>query len=286
MPTLDVLYRRRALPPGSIRYLAWLFATPRSRDAWCGIFALQAEWRALLHAASDSSVAGPKLAWWHEEMLRLTEGRAVHPIGRFLAALPGAAEVDFRPLVAAIEAVAIEFSGAPLERAALLPAHADALYGGPLRVAAMLGGGAPEPALGVCTAAAAAGEYLARALSRRRHDAGRGFIAFPVDALLAAGIDNAELAAAERSPRLERYLEARRAEAVDWFERAAQALPSPARPTQRALLVLIDLERRRLAARRDEAPTPSPPAAPEEDNAGLADLWWAWRTARQATGGR
>ncbi len=296
MAALDELYRRRALPAGSRRYLCWLFAAAPSRDAWFGIFALQAEWRALLHPATDPAVCAAKLAWWRDDVLRLTQGRGVHPICRFLEQLPGAAPADFQPLLAAIEAVAVQASGVPVERRADLAAHADALYGGPLRVAVALGAaggrGAPggfdparhAPALHACTAATALGAYLGCALADHRGDARRGLIAFPVDELLAAGIETAELAAAQLTPRLQDYLARQAHAARGAFEQAAQALPVEARPALRGLLVLIDLERRHLEARADSRATAGAP--PGEDNARLTDLWWAWRTARRAAHAR
>jgi phytoene/squalene synthetase len=291
---LDDLYRRRALPAGSGRYLCWLFAPAASRDAWFGIFALQAEWRALLHPATDPGVRAAKLDWWREELLRLMQGRGVHPICRFLEQLPGAADTDLQALRVALDAVAVQSSGVPVERRADLDAHADALYGGPLRVAASLGA-AParparggfdpvrhEPALRACTAAAALGEYLGGALADHRGDARRGLIAFPVDDLLAAGIETAELAAVEVSPRLRHYLDRHAREALAAFERAAHALPPEARPALRGLLVLIDLERRQLKA-RELGSRPAAGATPAEDDARFANLWWAWCTARRAT---
>jgi phytoene synthase len=293
VPPLDDLYRHRALPAGSGRYLCWLFAAPASRDAWFGIFALQAEWRALLHPATDPAVCAAKLAWWRDEVLRLMQGRGVHPICRFLAELPGAADTDLQALRAALDAVAAEASGVPVERRADLAAHADALYGGPLRVAAALGAAAGRDtrgfdplrhaiALHACTAAAALGKYLRCALADHRSDARRGRIAFPVDDLLAAGIETAELAAAQPSPRLCAYLAHQTREALLAFERAQLALPPETRPALRGLLVLIELEHRHLRAwepgSRSAAGTPI-----GEDNARLADLWWAWRTARRAS---
>src|SRR5260370_24689891 len=90
---LDATYQTRALPPGTSRYWSWLFAAAEARAPLVGIYALGAEWQALMDPATDVSVAHLKLAWWHEEMRRLSPGSPLHPHSVYLAALPRAASV-------------------------------------------------------------------------------------------------------------------------------------------------------------------------------------------------
>src|ERR1700691_3880642 len=106
LKSLDAIYQTRALPPGTTRYWSWLFAAAEARAPLLGIFALGAEWQALMDPATESSVAHLKLAWWQEEMRRLAAGSGVHPISGYLAGLPRAASADFAPLLAAIDAAA------------------------------------------------------------------------------------------------------------------------------------------------------------------------------------
>jgi hypothetical protein len=46
----------RAVPPGTARYWSWLFAARVARDPLLGIYALAAEWQALMDPR-------PKAAW-------------------------------------------------------------------------------------------------------------------------------------------------------------------------------------------------------------------------------
>src|SRR3984957_19790043 len=89
----------RAVPAGSPRYWSWLFAAPAMRAPLLGIYALLGEWQALIDPAVGPVAAHLKLAWWREEIERLSRGAPVHPIGRYLASLPRAdpraGEVDF-----------------------------------------------------------------------------------------------------------------------------------------------------------------------------------------------
>ncbi len=91
--------------------------------------------------ASEASAARIKLAWWQEEMRRLTAGAPIHPISAYLKSLPRAAQADFAPLQRSIDAAAAEVAGAPLERGADLAPHAHALRAFPLEVASRLAGG-------------------------------------------------------------------------------------------------------------------------------------------------
>ena len=88
--SLDATYQNRAVPPGTARYWSWLFAAAESRAPLLGIYALGAEWQALMDPATETSVAHLKLAWWQDEMQRLAAGSPVHPISGYLAALPRA----------------------------------------------------------------------------------------------------------------------------------------------------------------------------------------------------
>jgi phytoene synthase len=271
--TLDATYRERAIPTGSVRHLSWLFAAPAARPPLLGVYALQAEWNALMDPVTERSAAQIKLGWWQEEMRRLVGAVPVHPISVYLAHLPGAVGSVFAPLVTAIDAAAVEVSGAPLECAKDLQPHAQRLRGNPLLVAATLGDSearssvAMQDGLQACIEALAEADYLSRAVQDYRREARAGRVAFAVDELMAANIDNTVLAADRAEPRLSAYLATLRRRAAEQYALAARILPPRERRTQRHLLVLAALG----AARLGE----SPPR-------GWRALYLAWTTARRA----
>ena len=237
-----------------------------------GIYALGAEWQALIDPATESGVAHLKLAWWQEEMQRLGAGSPVHPISVYLAGLPRAAAVDFNPLLAAVTAAAGHVGGVPLERGADLAPQSRALWGGPLALASRLGAEVSDEAgLQSCTTALAAAHYLSGALRNYRRDARAGRVPFAIDELLAARIDNDALLAEPPPPHLESYLGVVRERAADCFKSAAQALPRAERRPHRHLLVLAALGLTHLNSRA--------PALPRR---GFKDMLLAWRTARSA----
>jgi phytoene synthase len=269
---LDAIYQARAVPPGSARYWSWFFAAADSRPPLLGVFALGAEWQALMDPATESGVAHLKLAWWQEEIRRLIGGSAVHPICAYLASMPRAAAADFTPLLAAVDAAALHVSGVPLERGVDLEPLAQALWGEPLALASMLAcGNSDMIGLRRCTAALAAAECLSRAVRDYRRLARVGRVPFAVDELLAAGVENVDLIADPPPAHLRDYLDRLRARTAAYFDTAAQALPHPQRAAQRHLLILAALGRAQLQSRSE------PPVRRR-----LKDMLLAWRTARRA----
>jgi phytoene synthase len=262
----------RAVPAGTARYWSWLFAAAESRAPLLGIYALGAEWQALMDPATDISVAHLKLAWWEEEMRRLEQGSAVHPICVYLAALPRAAAVDFTPLSAAVAAAAAQVSGAPLERGSDLEPQSRALWGDPLALASHLAADvADETGLRNCTSALAAADYLSKSIRDYRREAQAGRVPFAIDELMAAGVGNDDLVTDRPPPHLQGYLDGLRNRAAEYFETAARALPRALRTQHRHLLVLGALGLERLNS-----------LAPQLARRRLKDMLLAWTTARRA----
>ena len=261
------------MPPGSARYWSWLFAARPARDPLLGIYALAAEWRALTDPSIELGVAQVKLAWWRDELTRLIDGAPLHPITRYLAALPGATAADFTPLHRCLEACAAQVAGVPVEHAADLPSHAGALYGAPLFMAGILSAVPPDrPALDACLTALSVGEYLAKCLVDYRREARAGRMVFAVDELLSAEIGNDDLVADEPSPGLRAYLDELRGKAARHFADAARALAPADRSPLRHLAVLAALGAKQLG-RRGGA------------DFRVADLYNAWTAARRAAAG-
>jgi phytoene/squalene synthetase len=259
---------------GSTRYWSWLFAAAAARAPLLGVYALLAEWNALLDPATEASASRIKLAWWQQEIERLIARAPLHPICMYLASLPRAAEVDFSPLRQAIDASVAELSGVPLERSTELEPHACALRAAPLGIASRLAcGPVDEVGLGNCLRALAVADYMARVTRDYRRQARLGRVPFAVEELLAAGLDNTDLCADQPPAKLAVYLEQQRALAAGSYRAAALALTGADRAQQRHLLVLAALGLKHL---------PLPAASLE--SARLQDMLLAWSTARRAHG--
>jgi phytoene/squalene synthetase len=122
-----------------------------------------------------------------------------------------------------------------------------------------------------CTSALAAADYLSKAIRGYRRDAQMGRVPFAIDELLAAGVDNDDLAADPPPPHLQSYLDGLRTRAVRYFETAAQALPRAQRARHRHLPVLAALGQARLDSR-----------GPSTERRWWKDMLLAWTTARRA----
>ncbi|MEO7209158.1 MAG: squalene/phytoene synthase family protein [Steroidobacteraceae bacterium] len=275
LKTLDATYRARAIPLGSVRYWSWLFADSASRAPLLGVYALLAEWNALMDPGTEASASRIKLAWWQEEIQRLIDRRPIHPICRYLAALPRAGEADFTPLSHAVDASLAELSGVPLERSADLEPHSWALRAAPLGLASRLAsdGRPDEAALENCLRALAKADYLARVTRDCRRQARHGRVPFAVEELLAAGLDNSDLCADQAPAKLENYLQQLRVRASRSYETAALALPETCRARQRHLLVLAALGLKHLQRRTSNL-----------ESVRVQDMLLAWSTARRAHG--
>lgn len=272
LKTLEATYRARAIPLGSVRYWTWLFAVSSARAPLLGVFALLAEWSALMDPATEASASRIKLAWWQEEIQRLIDRTPIHPICLYLAALPRAGQVDFTPLSQTVDAAIAELSGVPLERSTELEPHACALRAGPLRLASQLASdGADEAGLGNCLRALAVADHLARITRDYRRQARQGRVPFPVEELLAAGLDNADLCADQPPAKFDRYLQQLRARAALNYETVTLALPATYRAGQRHLLVLAALGLKHLQRHTSSL-----------ESARLQDMLLAWSTARRA----
>jgi 15-cis-phytoene synthase len=259
---------------GSARYWSWLFADSAVRAPLLGIYALLAEWNALLDPGTEPTAGRIKLAWWQQETQRLIAGTPSHPIGVYLWALPRAAEVDLSPLTLAFDAVLVESNGAPLEHSAEVEPHAAALRATPLLLASRLAAaGVDSQSLQKCARDLAVGDFLARSVRDYRREARAGRVPFAVDELLAAGIENEDLCANQPPPRLENYLRGLRSRAEQRYTDASHALPPQRRAQQRHLLVLAALGKKHLSL---------PAAALESPR--LQDMLLAWITARRAYG--
>ena len=109
---LDTSLVARAVPPGSMRYYAWLFTPEAQRDVMAALFLIETE----LHdtARAPHEVAHLRLQWWREEIDRLISGKAQHPATLVLQAAAQPC-VDFKLLHDVVHSAAQELANATYE---------------------------------------------------------------------------------------------------------------------------------------------------------------------------
>lgn len=74
----------KAIPDGSNLYYACLFEPPANKPIIIGVHALLQELYEILIECSDPGVARIKYQWWLEELDRLQQREARHPVSRYL----------------------------------------------------------------------------------------------------------------------------------------------------------------------------------------------------------
>ncbi len=100
--------RDKATPEGSTLYYAVLYATPERRESLTSLYALSRELNALAVHAGEPEVSRSKLAWWHDELVRMSRGEAVHPVTQAVQQTMQRTGLDPDPFFWILEGVAMD----------------------------------------------------------------------------------------------------------------------------------------------------------------------------------
>ncbi len=76
---------QKARASGSSFYYSFKFLTPQRRAAITALYAFCREVDDVVDGCKDVSVAQTKLAWWRQEVMRMQQGQATHPVTKALA---------------------------------------------------------------------------------------------------------------------------------------------------------------------------------------------------------
>lgn len=261
---------------GSARDFAWLYTPAPARAVLGPLLDIEREIGAALRPGLDHGVAHVRLAWWREECGRCAAGHPVHPATRALLAAAGHRPID---LLGLVETAEWDLAGATFETRAELVAYCDRW------ASAMPAILAQEAGLAAFGRAFGAALRELELLSGLAGDARVGRLRLPLDELDAAGIDPSALSHAPWSPALRRLIETYHRAARTALAEKAAALPAPAQPSLRGLLVWGALASRTSvravrAARLASVPEGSKNAIGRAER--LGDAWNAWRAARLA----
>ena len=104
--------RNKVAPAGSNLYYASLYHTVSERRKLVALFALQRELDEVVYRSSDPGAARVTLHWWFEEVERLFNGAARHPVTRELSGPEHASYLSQRELMGCIAATS-QFLDAP-----------------------------------------------------------------------------------------------------------------------------------------------------------------------------
>ncbi len=269
-----------AAPPraGSLHWYAWLFTPESSRPLTAAIFALETELRSIIAARVDHGISHLKLQWWKEEIQRLEQGVARHPLTQALwRARPDAARA-WRPLQDAVSGIELELACASYETEPELEAYFARADGFCRALALALGGDRNPLQLERLSRATGQSIRMVEVIRDLRQDAIDGRIHLPLAWLSDQGISHVELRAVDGGEGTRRCLERLAARSRHHWQAAMAEFAQAALPELRGLRVfgalhgvLLDrIESRRFAVGRKRMSI-----GPSES------LWTAWRAARQ-----
>jgi phytoene synthase len=271
---MDAELINRAAPPGSMRYLACLYAPQEARSRVQAMYLIEAEVREAATSASHD-VAHTKLRWWREEIERLVHGRAQHPATRELA--QASTHIDWGLLQQLIFAGEIELSRLAFDSETELQTYLERSGGVVHELIAQLSSATTLDAE-TRTHVRALGASIrhAEVLRDIRREAHAGRLYIPVDLLQRTDVTHEALSAREPTPAVRDLVCSRAMHALESLRAARQALASPFTSSLRPVLVMSALHERlleRMAAGRFDR---------DAQPGNFQRVWIAWRAALKA----
>jgi len=272
---LDQSLITRALPPGSMRYFAWLYTPAAHREVIAALFVIEAE----LHdsARATHEVAHHRLQWWRDEIDQLIAGKARHPATQALQTLAGK-PIDFQPLHSTLLSTAQELACATYETETELSRYFQDGLGNLLATAAHYLSNHPSATL--IDAAKQLGSFIrqSEALRDIRRDLHQGRLFLPLEQLDALNLDYEALHSNEWPESFVQLLKTRCVQALSEFETLKQSLLTDEKRTLRPLLVLAELH----AAMLHTLSSDPIKYTHRVELSPIRKLWTAWRAARKA----
>lgn len=272
---LDSALINRAVPPGSMRYYAWLYAPQQHRDVLAALFLIEAELHDSARAAHE--VAHIRLQWWREEIDRLIAGKALHPAMQVLqtAAQP---QVDFKLLHSTMFSAAQELAKATYETDAELTQYLRSGLGSLAALAAHHFTATPSAPL--IDAATQLGAFIRQVEIIRdlRMDFHHGRLYLPLAELDELNIEYETLHGDDWPETFAHWLKLRSERQLTAYQTLRQGLLSSEKQALRPLLVLSELHARVL---QRVVGDPIRHTRQRVELSPFGKLWTAWKAARK-----
>jgi phytoene synthase len=258
---------------GSSLYYSLLFAPPDRRRAVIALHAFAAEVDEIVDNASDPVVAQTKFSWWHEELVRLYEGKARHPITQVLAPALSRYALRQEQFLSILHENAAAYSRTRYPDFETLRTYALGTGGTTASMTAAILG-ATDPAtlrsaeqLGTALKLTQTIQHLGRDVDRHLY--------LPANDLQRFGVTDADLAARRGGDGFSNLLEFEIGRIASLYDEALRGLPAADRAAQLPIVILANIARAELdelgrdgyrVLEHRVALTP------------IRKLWIAWRT--------
>lgn len=266
--------RQKAAASGSGFYYSVLSLPPERRRALTALRAFCLEVRNSVDEVRDPGVARTKLMWWRDELQRVFDGKARHPVARALAEAVAAHALDRSGLDDVIHGAAMDLEYNAYPDFDSLEVYCRRIGGAGSRLSAKILGfenaATPDYAgtLGIAS-------ELTRIIRDVGRDARRGRAYLPLHEMAEFGVTSDDLMHARETDGVRRLIAFQVARANAHFDRALALLPEVDRKRQRPGLISAAIDRALLAEieadgchvlTRHTSLTP------------LRMLWLSWRT--------
>ena len=270
----DQYCQEKCAASGSSFYYSFLFLPTEKRRAIMALYAFCREVDDIVDECHDISLASTKLAWWRQEVARVWEGKAQHPVGLALQGVIGHINLPQEQLLEIIDGMEMD-----LQQSRYLDFKGLSLYC--YRVASVVG-----------LLAAEIFGYQDRQTQKYAHDLGmafqltnivrdvgedarRGRIYIPMDELKQFNVPAADILNARYSDNFSALMKFQAERAERYYAQALAALPVVDKKNQRPGLIMAAIYRTLLDEIRQEnfqvlhqriALTP------------VRKIWIAWKT--------
>ncbi len=238
----DQYCQEKCAASGSSFYYSFLFLPLQRRRAIMALYAFCREVDDVVDECNDLSIASTKLAWWRQEIERVAEGTAQHPVGQALAGLDKSINLPKEQLLEIIDGMEMD-----LTQSRFLDFKGLSLYC--YRVASVVG-----------LLAAEIFGYTDRQTQKYAHDLGmafqltniirdigedarRGRIYIPMDELKQFNVPAADILNGKYSDNFTALMQFQYERAEKYYEQAFAQLPAVDRKSQRPGLIMAAIYR-------------------------------------------
>jgi phytoene synthase len=225
----------KAAASGSSFYYSFMFLPPERRRAITALYAYCREVDDVVDECTDPGVARTKLAWWRDEVARLYEGKAQHPVARALADVIRPYDITQDQLLTVIDGMAMDLEYNRYPDFDTLKLYCHRVAGVVGLMSARIFGYTDARTLDYAADLGLAFQ-LTNIIRDVGEDARRNRVYLPLDELAKAGLDASKIvhgnATDNASPAFQKLMEQQIARAQATYDRAFAQLPKQDRKTQ------------------------------------------------------
>ena len=240
--TPDEYCQQKAASSGSSFYYSFLFLPPERRRAITALYAFCREVDDIVDEGLDPQVAAAKLAWWRNEVANLFAGKPQHPVARALEPHLKAFNISAERLNQIIDGMEMDLrqtrylDWTGLERYCF---HVAGVVG---LLAASIFGYRDERTLEYAKNLGIAFQ-LTNIIRDVGEDARKNRVYLPVEDLQRFGVPAADVLQSKETPAFRSLMEFEAKRALDYYEKAMNALPAADRRAQRPGLIMAAIYR-------------------------------------------